>query len=222
MEKKIYELAIKQLRELFPKWFERLLKRREQLGIKEKRPLRKYGFESVRNISLETELETDCNSFIYDYCFSNKERFRLFSKQFSSKETFAESIALQALNKIFYEANAYLNQFEITKNRAEREKNLLHQQIEKLESEPKTNNDEIEDLYASLPNAKQITKLYLYALYYKYQKDIDYVDALNEANGIICIDKDIIDLQNSFKTWRVSKKGKDLESKVIEIVINKK
>ena len=77
-----------------------------------------------------------------------------------------------------------------------------------LDGKKEDNIQEIESLFNSIPHAKNITRLYLYATYFSSSENIPYVDALKKAIAVINFpeEKDIGDLENSYKTWRSSSK----------------
>lgn len=95
--KKIYDLAIINFEERFSERIEKLVSRLTALGLE-------------RVELAEPALKEKCSSFIFDKCFSNKERFRLFSKQFSSEENYAVAIVNEAFAYTFKEYYTLLNQ----------------------------------------------------------------------------------------------------------------
>ncbi|NWF87921.1 MAG: hypothetical protein HXY50_00500 [Ignavibacteriaceae bacterium] len=103
----VYELAIKHSKDYFLERFNTLKSDRTS------------EFISFRNTRpLKAEIREECNANIYDYCYRNTGRFEAFSKQFSSKEKYAESIAINAVNKSFNKYSKFMNAIEKLENKS--------------------------------------------------------------------------------------------------------
>ena len=115
-QEQIYNLAIKYLGVNFPQRF-MLLKKRKIKISKDAGIIDDYGLERPGKRSLEAKLKTQCNEYIYDFCFENSFRFKTFSKQLSTNEDYAKSIAQAALQESFDEYEKNINDLQKLKYR---------------------------------------------------------------------------------------------------------
>ena len=101
-------------------------------------------------------------------------------------------------------------------------KNVVEHKIADVNKEKEDKVEEIEKLFNSLSNAKNITYFYLYVSYFIHLENLDVKSSINKTTNFLTFNhnKDIEDIKNSYNTWKSD--NSELVDKVLEFVSSKK